>query len=308
MAKVFVSYSHKDGDWVWTRLKPVLEAGGVEVLLDEEHFRPGGALHRQMDALQDRGERQLLVLNRASLASAACRYEQARAIALDPRFVDHIVIPIRRDDADWPPELTGPNPLYVDLRDDSNAREWDKLLRECGADLKAAAPEWLDRRDRIVTALREGRSTNLVVSGALETRPLAEHIRDCRRLAPLFPDVRIVDLHDPATNTRPGLLQKTLHVWSGNGPRLRGKPHDLVDFAHQAQLLPPLHLALLHFDWVERRRTEYGADLFAALRHLSLTERRLTLLIESRRPALQLMPDLHGSPWVLETLELRGTP
>ena len=29
---VFVSYSHKQGDWVWDRLVPCLRAGGANVL------------------------------------------------------------------------------------------------------------------------------------------------------------------------------------------------------------------------------------------------------------------------------------
>ena len=35
----FISYSHRQRDWVWGRLKPVLEAGGIEVLIDVERFQ-----------------------------------------------------------------------------------------------------------------------------------------------------------------------------------------------------------------------------------------------------------------------------
>ncbi len=39
--KVFVSYSHKQGTWVWERLVPVLRAGGVDVRIDRERFEAG---------------------------------------------------------------------------------------------------------------------------------------------------------------------------------------------------------------------------------------------------------------------------
>jgi hypothetical protein len=45
--KVFVSYSHQQGDWVWDRLVPVLRAGGAEVLIDREQFTAGRALLSQ---------------------------------------------------------------------------------------------------------------------------------------------------------------------------------------------------------------------------------------------------------------------
>lgn len=45
MAKsIFISYSHKQGDWVWNGLKPVLAAGGAEVLIDRESIQS----HRQI--------------------------------------------------------------------------------------------------------------------------------------------------------------------------------------------------------------------------------------------------------------------
>ena len=39
--KVFVSYSHQQGAWVLDRLVPCLRAGGAEVYVDVERFKPG---------------------------------------------------------------------------------------------------------------------------------------------------------------------------------------------------------------------------------------------------------------------------
>jgi hypothetical protein len=55
--KIFVSYCHKQGEWVWDRLVPVLKAGGGDVLIDRESFEAGKAIEGQMDATQDQGER-----------------------------------------------------------------------------------------------------------------------------------------------------------------------------------------------------------------------------------------------------------
>lgn len=66
--RIFVSYRHSQGDWVWERLVPCLKAGGAEVLIDRERFRIGKALPGQMDALQDQADRHLLVLSLEYLA------------------------------------------------------------------------------------------------------------------------------------------------------------------------------------------------------------------------------------------------
>ncbi len=42
--KVFISYSHQQEEWVLQRLKPCLDAGGAEVLIDAERFRAGRTL------------------------------------------------------------------------------------------------------------------------------------------------------------------------------------------------------------------------------------------------------------------------
>ncbi len=61
--RVFVSYSHQQGRWVWERLVPVLKAGGAEVLIDKERFQLGKAIVGQMDALQAQAVRHLLVFS-----------------------------------------------------------------------------------------------------------------------------------------------------------------------------------------------------------------------------------------------------
>ena len=40
---VFISYSRKQGEWVWDRLVPCLKAGGADVLIDREQFEAARA-------------------------------------------------------------------------------------------------------------------------------------------------------------------------------------------------------------------------------------------------------------------------
>ena len=42
--KVFVSYSHAQGEWVLDRLVPCLKAGGAGVLIDVERWESHGSL------------------------------------------------------------------------------------------------------------------------------------------------------------------------------------------------------------------------------------------------------------------------
>ena len=59
--KVFISYSHKQADWVRETLYPVLAAGGAEITIDYKEFAAGVAVRKQMHAAQARAEVRLLV-------------------------------------------------------------------------------------------------------------------------------------------------------------------------------------------------------------------------------------------------------
>jgi hypothetical protein len=178
--KVFISYSHAQGEWVLDRLVPCLKAGGADVVIDAERFRAGGGVYRQMDAAQDEAERHVLVLSATYLASPPCQREMQRAIAPDPKFEHHIVLPVRRDDAGLPDPIKVPDPLYVDLRDDTEPAPWALLLRECDATLGTTAPDWLAARDEVRRKLDDFRSVNFIVAPRVKWRELIENITPAR--------------------------------------------------------------------------------------------------------------------------------
>lgn len=308
MTKIpFISYSHKQGKWVWERLTPVLRAAGcTELIIDRERFRAGCAVKGQMDAAQDAAEVSVLVLSAEYLASDYCRHELERALASDPDFSLGRTIPVVLDDRGktaFDGMGLGDPPLWVDLTSDSNDCQWDLLLKSLDAlSLGASAPHWLEVRDAIVRTLGDQRqSVNLVIRGAPAWKAMCEHIR-CEWIPPLV----VVDLDNPDTVTLEGLVRQLVLAFGCSvdiprGPgcvsalnRLKSKPGTLL-------------LAMTHFDNVVAREKTYGHDIFFALRYLVTDARKLTLLVESRTPFNQLLPKDHPlSNLHLTTVELLG--
>ena len=190
LKKVFISYSHLQGEWIFDRLYPCLLAGGAEVLIDRTRFEAGLAVFDQMDRTQDQADIHLLVLSPDYLASPACRHELDRAIAADPDFRNGRVIPLMRAPCALPAAIARPNPLYVNLSDDRDAAQWDLLLR-------AAAPDWLQARDQVRELLRRARTVNLVVTGHPKRREFIDLIRQ-----DLGGKLAIVDLESGAAVSR----------------------------------------------------------------------------------------------------------
>ncbi|MGR9107376.1 MAG: toll/interleukin-1 receptor domain-containing protein [Gammaproteobacteria bacterium] len=302
--RVFVSYSHADGNWVCDRLVPCLTAGGAEVLIDRERFAIGKAVVGQMDAEQDQADRQLLVLTPDYLASKYCRHEMQRACKKDPKFTAGLVLPVLRADCSLPRQFTGWSPpLRVDLRDDAAAHPWDALLRECGATgLGTTAPDWLAARDEIRKYLERNQSVNLLVNGdKANWRGLLDHLaEDCVQ------DLAQVDLQHPKTTHREGLL-KAIGAAIGAKASLPAKPYDLAAFNKWFDGHSRVRLCLRHFDFVRHRHADYGLDLYTTLRHLNMITRQLVLLVQSKTPFGALLPpDNPLSEMDIKTVELRG--
>ena len=298
---IFVSYCHRQGEWVLDRLVPCLRAAGVEVVIDRERFVAGRAVSNQMDRAQDDAEATLLALSPDYLASPFCRPEMERALARDPGFRAGSVVPALLAPCELPEPIRLANPLYADFTDAHRAEPWDVLLRACDASLGTAAPGWLAARDEARRLLGRNQSVNLVVSSSsVQWRGLIEHLHaDC------LPDLENIDLQRPVTASRRGLVSEILQA-CGSPADVPPEPEDLVLLDRVLSARRMSRLALLHFD-LAQYRDGYGIDLFAALRYFLMDSRKLVLLVQSRTPFAALLPRENPLSAIdIKTVELRG--
>ena len=283
---VFISYSHKQGEWVWDRLVPVLKASGVEVLV------------------QDQAESTVIVLSPDYLKSSACRKEMMRAIDRDPTFGGRpaSAIPVLLKECTLPDAIRRSNPLYVDLTDDAKNEPWEKLLAACEGALAPSPPAWLKARDECRTLLERGHSINLEVEDGTAWRALLRHLKE-----EFLPGLGLVDLNREVTASRQGFVEELLQE-CGTVIPVPEKPHDLGVLETSLKARRGSKVALTHFDAVATpdRKAEYGHDLFMRLRDLVAEKQVLTLLAVSRAPAASLFPHDHPfSNLNLQTVELR---
>ncbi len=305
--RVFISYCHKQGEWVWDKLAPCLKAGGAEVLIDLERFEAGKAVVGQMDDLQDGAEVSVLVLSPDYLASDYCTHEMRRSFTGDPDFSKGSVLPVMRVDCALPDEIMEHEPLWVDLRDDKKADPWTLLFKACGGDLGVAAPNWLEARNEIVRYLERGDSVNLVVKRSKSAKPawraLIAHIQK-----DFLPDLGVIDLNSGATASRRGMVVEILKA-CGSTITAPPEPEDLVTLDRVMSERPgPAIIAMVRFDIIAYREKRYELDFFATLRDLVTEKRKIILLVQSRSHFNELLPADHplSSITNLKTVELKG--
>jgi hypothetical protein len=298
--KVFISYQHNHADWVRNTLYPILSAGGVEITVDYRDFEAGIAVRKQMKERQTPADVHLLVLTRDYFQSDYCIEEMQCALAKDPKFEQGKVLPVILERCELPPEIKTHDPLHVDLSggQERKAEQWRRLMRGCHADLGMPVLDWLRAFSTTVKALRERRSVNLLVKG----RPKWREFRDQLKIA--FPELGIVDLDSGKAVTRRGLIAEILDQLAGYTDKV-SKDEDLAELERLLDFNPPHLLALQHFDKVTDRK--YGNDLFSSLRYIIMEKRQLTLLVHSRTPFANLLPDKNTLSYLeMETVELGG--
>lgn len=128
MRDVFISYSHKDEQWVNAVLVPGLRANGVDVLIDAEHFQPGPAAIQNMADAVAGCQRTLVVLTPHWVASEWTQYEALLTAYDDPTGARGKMIPILRSKCDPPKWLAIRS--WLDFVDDARvAQQMERLIR-----------------------------------------------------------------------------------------------------------------------------------------------------------------------------------
>lgn len=124
---LFISYSHKDADWVRSEFVPRLEHHGFRVFIDYRDSKAGALLVEEIADAVERTRRTVAVLTPAYIQSEWTRLESAMAQTLDPGAAARKLIPVLRQDCDIPLRL---RVLYFrDLRKDDEG-EWERLTRD----------------------------------------------------------------------------------------------------------------------------------------------------------------------------------
>lgn len=296
--KIFISYSHKQFEWVHETLVPVIKAcGAAEVFTDKEYFEAGKSVKGQMDAVQDKAKINIIVLSPEYLQSSNCQHEMRRAIKLDPEFKKGIVVPVVRKGCNIPPEISNYDPLHIDLSNAKKSDQWNLLMDACKVSLRADVPNWLDARNDIIKYLNRKESVSFVLKGDPEWRYLIKSV-----YGNFTHKIGAVDLDSGSTASRRGLVTEILNAF-GSKVNVPDEPEDLVTFDQEISKKNNLILAFTHFDNITR--PQYNSDLFKALRHLLSDKKKMTLFTVSHKPFTSLIPkdnDISNIP--IKTVEL----
>jgi hypothetical protein len=125
---VFISYSHKDEDWVRGTLLPTLEKQGLKVCIDYRDFAAGKAAVLNMQEASARSRHTLLVLTSNWLSSEWTLYESLLSRSEDPAGLERRTIPLMVKRCTPPPFLS--LLTWVDFSDPKREKEaWQSLFR-----------------------------------------------------------------------------------------------------------------------------------------------------------------------------------
>ena len=94
---VYISYTDRKADWVYSYLKPMLESWDCQVILHEEDMIPGFSVSGERQRLILQAHRVVLVVSPDYSTSPWCLYELQHAITKEPVLFRGRIIPIMVD-------------------------------------------------------------------------------------------------------------------------------------------------------------------------------------------------------------------
>jgi hypothetical protein len=90
----FISYSHRNRDWVHNWLVPRLKHAGLKVCIDSESFEPGAPSLTEMERAVLRSRKTVLLLTPEYLQSGWTEFENILVQTLDPAAHQRRLIPV----------------------------------------------------------------------------------------------------------------------------------------------------------------------------------------------------------------------
>src|SRR5438874_164512 len=117
---VFISYSHRDQDWVRHDLLSKLEDQGLKTCIDYRDFEAGAPSVLEMRRAVTTSRKTLLILTEDYLQSGWAEFEILMTQTLDPANRGRRLIPLRKVRCDLPEEIG-----YLTFVDIANPVDWD---------------------------------------------------------------------------------------------------------------------------------------------------------------------------------------
>jgi DNA-binding NtrC family response regulator len=116
---VFISYSHKNQNWVKRKLLPTLESHEINVAVDFRNFEPGAFFVNEIERAIKYSRKTLIILSQAYLDSEWAEFENVLVQILDPAARQRRLIPILYKNCPLPLRIKALN--YIDLTDPNKA-------------------------------------------------------------------------------------------------------------------------------------------------------------------------------------------
>jgi tetratricopeptide (TPR) repeat protein len=127
----FISYSHKDEDWVVNTLLPALENAKVKVCIDFRDFTRGAPSVKEIENAILLSRKTLMVLSPDYLASKWTDFEVTLGQTLSPANQDLRLLPLLREKCDLPLRIS--YMTYIDfVRKDREGLAWKQLFTALG--------------------------------------------------------------------------------------------------------------------------------------------------------------------------------
>lgn len=128
---VFISYSHKDKDWIKNWFLPRFETNGFQAHIDYRDFEIGVPIILNMERAVEKCAKTILILSQHWCESNWTQFEGLMLQTEDPMNLEKKIIPIMLSDCTLPKRLK--IFTYVDFRDES---EWESQLARLKAQIK----------------------------------------------------------------------------------------------------------------------------------------------------------------------------